>query len=254
VLKEPKPQAKADPQAPPNGDGYVTSVANAPDPNRPRLTPGHVNGEGSVVLPSLKGLPPSMQQTVAVSDAVNRPDHPWNYTWANPGDREKMKGQLEDLARKALGLDQPPPAPKSRRVSAHKKQQAAPQPLEPTPLEHEQFRVFELSYGAGATLVLTADTGGPLAQQKFVTLVAQPDLYGNLLVLLKYVTDGAHLDENPRMRLIDAVDAMADNRGELLFELRSVSSRQFALYRVLRGSAEKLFVTSGSSFEMGGEE
>jgi hypothetical protein len=47
---------------------------------------------------------------------------------------------------------------------------------------------------------------------------------------------------------VDAVDAMADNRGELLFELRGATERQFALYRVLRGQAEKLFVTNGGSF------
>ena len=50
------------------------------------------------------------------------------------------------------------------------------------------------------------------------------------------------------MHLIDAVDAMDDNRGELLFELRGETQRQFALYRVLRGTAEKLFVTGGSTF------
>ena len=65
-----------------------------------------------------------------------------------------------------------------------------------------------------------------------------------MLVLFKSVTDGAHLDEAPRMRLVDAVDAMADNRGELLFELRGKTQRQFALYRVLRGEATRLFVTS----------
>jgi hypothetical protein len=37
------------------------------------------------------------------------------------------------------------------------------------------------------------------------------------------------------------VDAMADNRGELLFELRGKTQRQFALFRVLRGSAEQMF-------------
>jgi hypothetical protein len=100
-------------------------------------------------------------------------------------------------------------------------------------------------------MVLTAHTGGPAAQQKFATLVAQPDLYGNVLVLLKSVTDGAHLDESPRMHLVDAVDAMADNRGELLFELRGAAQRQFALYRVLRGQAEKLFVTGGGDFGAG---
>jgi hypothetical protein len=91
----------------------------------------------------------------------------------------------------------------------------------------EQFRVFELAYGSGATLVLSAHSAGPLAQEKLITLIAQPDLYGNVLVLLKSVTDGAHLDETPRMRLVDAVDAMADNRGELLFELRGATQRQF---------------------------
>ena len=79
------------------------------------------------------------------------------------------------------------------------------------------------------------------APQKFVTLVAQPDLYGGVLVLFKSVTKAAHLDEKPQMRLVDAVDAMADNRGELLFQLRGKTQRQFALFRVLRGSAEQMF-------------
>jgi hypothetical protein len=107
----------------------------------------------------------------------------------------------------------------------------------------EEFRVFELAYGSGATMVLSARTDGLDGQQRFVTLVAQPDLYGNIVVLLKNVTDGAHLDDKPRMRLVDAVDALADNRGELLFELRGATQRQFVLYRVLRGQADKLFVS-----------
>ena len=92
-------------------------------------------------------------------------------------------------------------------------------------------------------MVLTAHTDGQGEQQKFVTLVGQPDLYGKVVVLLMSVTDAAHLDDAPRMRLVDAVDAMADNRGELLFELRGATQRQFALYRVLRGQANKLFVS-----------
>jgi hypothetical protein len=109
----------------------------------------------------------------------------------------------------------------------------------------EQYRVFALTYGSGATMVLSAHTAGAGAQEKLVTLVAQPDLYGNVKVLLKSVTDAAHLDSTPRMRLVDAVDAMADNRGELLFELRGATQRQFALYRVLRGQATQLFVSAG---------
>lgn len=97
-------------------------------------------------------------------------------------------------------------------------------------------------------MVLSAHTDAPPAERKFVTLIAQPDLYGNPLVLLKNVTDASHLDDTPRMRLVDAVDALADNRGVLLFELRGKTQRQFALYRVLRGTAEKIFVTGGGEF------
>jgi hypothetical protein len=64
---------------------------------------------------------------------------------------------------------------------------------------------------------------------------------------VKNVTDAAHLDETPRMRLVDAVDAMADNRGELLFELRGSTEMQFALYRVLRGQATRVFVSGGEA-------
>jgi hypothetical protein len=196
-----------------------------------------------------------MQQVVAVSDVRSRPEHPWNYSWAQPDDESKMKSALEEIARNALGLKPPAAAPAPKRTTVHKNTKPAPTPpTPPAPLLDEQFRVFELAYGSGATLVLTAHIDAPSAQMKFVTLVAQPDLYGNVLTLLKSVTDGAHLDETPRMRLVDAVDAMADNRGELLFELRGATQRQFALYRVLRGQAEKLFVSGGGDFGTTGKE
>jgi hypothetical protein len=191
-----------------------------------------------------------MEQTVAVSDPRNKAEHPWVFSWADPADELKMKADLENIARTALGLNGPAtPAAKAKTAttSATRAKHAAA-PAEPAPLAGEEFRVFELAYGSGATLVLTAHTDGPPEKQKFVTLIAQPDLYGSLLVLFKSVTDAAHLDDTPRMRLVDAVDAMADNRGELLFELRGSTQRQFALYRVMRGTAEKLFVTSGGVF------
>jgi hypothetical protein len=234
----------------PTDIGHAESVPDATDPDRPLLKRGKSSGNDIDVAPSLMGFPPDLQQAVAVSDAKNHPEHPWSYSWSNPDDEAKMKSSLEDMARDALGLNPPPAkaAPAPKRATAKKTAKPAPPPPPPAPLVGEQFRVFELAYGSGATLVLTAHTGGPAAQQKFVTLVAQPDLYGNVLVLLKNVTDGAHLDEKPRMRLVDAVDALADNRGELLFELRGATERQFALYRVLRGQAEKLLVSGGGEF------
>ena len=234
----------------PADEAYVESVPDSTDPNRPRLQRGKVNAQGLAVLPTLMGLPPDMHQAVAVSDAKSRPEHLWTYSWSNPEDEGKMKAELEDLARKTLGLTPPPApaAPAARRTAtttaARRKAVPPPAPPPPVPLPDEQYRVFELAYGSGATMVLSARTDGTGVHEKFVTLVAQPDLYGNVVVLLKSVTDAAHLDDAPRMRLVDAVDAMADNRGELLFELRGATQRQFALYRVLRGQADKLF-TSG---------
>ncbi|MGD0480877.1 MAG: hypothetical protein ABSA42_11960 [Terracidiphilus sp.] len=227
-------------------DSYVNSVDKSSDPDRPHLFRGKSAGFDGPVAPSLLGLPPDMHQEVAVSDLTDRPEHVWDYTWASPDDEAKMKVAMEDLARTALGLN-PPPAPAKpahKTTSTVHKPVRPTQPPQPASLVDEQFRVFELAYGSGATMVLSAHTSGTGAQEKFVTLVAQPDLYGNIAVLIKNVTDAAHLDDTPRMRLVDAVDALADNRGDLLFELRGSTQRQFALYRVLRGDATRIFLSN----------
>lgn len=281
-------------------DSDTAGVSSAPpDPDRPRLMHGKPADLEPAELPKLTGNPASMQQVVAVSDAANRPVHPWAYSWADPADATHYKQQMEALARAALGLDKPPaPVKKTTKASTARTTKKKTSLLatatdEPAPLADEQFHVYELSYGASATMVLTAATArpepapaaqaqqaatedapkivrrsapgqksatvqsqikddapapeaGPSAKpapQKFVTLIAQPDLYGGVLVLYKSVTDSAHLDETPRMRLIDAVDATADNRAELLFEMQGDGQRQFALFRVLRGSAEQMFAT-----------
>ncbi len=247
ALTKPKPKPA---ETPLDAEGAVSSLPDVSDPDRPRLKRGDRDAGPAKVEPTLKGLPDDMSQTVAVSDARTRPEHPWTFSWADPSDEMKMKEQMEDIARQALGITPtpPPPAKTVRRSAAVKKAVPATPPAEPPSLEAEQFRVFELAYGSGATMVLSAHTSGAPASQKFVTLIGQPDLYGNVLVLMKNVTDASHLDETPRMRLVDAVDALADNRGELLFELRGDTSRQFVLYRILRGRADKLFTTFGGNF------
>jgi hypothetical protein len=232
-------------------EAYVSDVATATDPERPHLIRGKSEGFAAPVLPSLMGMPPDIEQVVAVSDVKTRPDHPWNYSWANPDDEAKMKAAMEDIARTALGLNPPPapaakPKPASKSATTHKSAKPAALPP-PAPLLDEQFRVFELAYGSGATMVLSAHTDPASGPVKFVTLIAQPDLYGNVAVLVKNVTDAARLDDMPRMRLVDAVDAIADNRGELLFELRGATQRQFALYRVLRGQATRIFVSGADA-------
>jgi hypothetical protein len=229
-------------------EAYVDSVQKSSDPDRPHLFRGKSAGLDGPVTPSLLGLPPDMHQEVAVSDLTDRPEHVWDYSWANPDDEAKMKAAMEDLARTALGLNPPPapakPATRTRTTTAARKPKQPAPPPQPAPLLDEQFRVFELAYGSGATMVLSARTDGSGKPQKFVTLVGQPDLYGNVAILIKNVTDAVQLDETPRMRLVDAVDALADNRGDLLFEMRGSTQRQFALYRVLRGDATRIFLSN----------
>lgn len=211
------------------------------DPNRPRLRRGKMGEQQLVLTPQLKGLPDDMNQAVAVSDAATRPEHLWKYHWADPADEEKMKSALEQMARDAMGMTPPAKPPVKNARSAKTKKPAAP--VEPAALGDENFKSFELAYNSNATLVLTATNNKTGKEAKYITLIAQPDLYGNPMVVFKQVTDLVHLDETPRMRLVDAVDAMADHRGELLFELRTSYDRQFALYRVYRGTAEKIFTT-----------
>jgi len=229
--------------------GHVENLPEVTDPDRPRLKRGKSNGGNLEVVPSLMGIPPDMQQTVAVSDGRDTPEHPWVFHWANHDDELQTKAKLEAAARTVLGLDPPPapPTPAAKTKTVHAKTRLTLPPA-PAPLADEQFRVFELAYGAGATLVLTAHTDAPEKEQKFVTLVAQPDFYGGVQILLKNVTDARHLDDSPRLRLVDAVDAEADNRGELLFEARGATERHFVLYRVLRGQAEPIFTSAPLGF------
>lgn len=214
------------------------------DPNRPRLRRGMMGEQKLELTPGLKGLPDDMDQAVAVSDAASRAEHLWKYHWADLADEEKMKTALEAIARDAMGMTPPPVVKKPVKPGARTaKPKPLTEPAEPPALGDENFKSFELTYNSNATLVLTATNNLTGKDAKYITLIAQPDLYGNPLVVFKQVTELLHLDDMPRMRLIDAVDAMADHRGELLFELRTNEERQFALYRVVRGRAEKIFVT-----------
>ena len=106
-------------------EGYVSDVATLSDPDRPHLFRGKSAGFNAPVTPSMVGMPPEMQQEVAVSDATDRPEHLWNYTWANPEDEAKMKAAMEELARTALRLNPPAAPAKSTHKSASKSHKPA---------------------------------------------------------------------------------------------------------------------------------
>jgi hypothetical protein len=217
-------------------------------------------------LPKLSGLPgdADLHQMIAVSDAKDRPPHNFARDWQDDEERNTIQQKLEAVAREQLAAyegahpaaaaTKPEPAAPSKlahstanrtRSTAAKKATAAPA-TEPEKLVDEDLRGFELSYGAMPTFVFHAHTDGLGPTLRYVTIVAQQNMQGDPEVVFKNVTDATHLDQTPRMKLVDAVDPDASNRASLLFELRAQNSRQFALYRVIGGRADQIFVTGST--------
>jgi hypothetical protein len=245
---------------PPKGDqGSVAGVGSLnDDPNRPLLHRGKPAAALTEAdLPKLSGLPgdADLHQLVAVSDAADRPPHDFTLTWTDENEHQAILAKMQEAARAQLtayeAANAPtPPAPppdtrhpntKLRRGVAH---EVPPPP--PEPLLDEQLKGYYLSYGGTPTYVYSAHTDGLGASLRFVTIVAQVGPQGEPQIAIKSVTDAAHLDRTPRMRLVDVVDAEASNRASLLFELRAHNSRQFALYRVIGAQASQTFLTGST--------
>jgi hypothetical protein len=234
-----------------------------------------------VEIARLAGQPDNLKLMAAVSDAKTRVPHSYVYSWADPEDAKKMQAALEDVAKNLLAGNTvtatvsgqtvakasnaargtgsakattskstgtvtnsqatSPHSTSTKTGAGHKA--AAPKPALPA-LEDEQFKAYELSFGGGATLVLSARAGEG-DQTKYVTIVAKPDFNGVPQILFKQVTSEAELDVVPRMRLVDAVDTDADNRAELIFALAGKTDQQFAIYKVRDRSIEQVFSTGG---------
>jgi len=172
------------------------SAAQPPvDPDRPRLEYKAPTEQAKLEkAAALFGLPPDMNQIAGVSDSRSSETFPLTFTWANPDDENKMKAALEEIAQKSIAPAPAAPAKPAGTAAAHRKAHQPPPPPAPA-LTDEDFRVYSLSFGGGATMVLTARSTTTPA--KYVTIVAEPDFYGNAKVLLQQVaTDGA-LDISP---------------------------------------------------------
>ena len=243
-----------------SGDGSPVSSVNEGDPDRPRLSRGKpVAAEAPLQAAKLTGLPPDLQQMAAISDPVNREEHPYAYPWPDPAEAPKMQAAVEQLAIKvaltggispaeligpASAATKPVRTTTTRSTPAHK---LAPKPPAVV-LSDKDFHAYELSYNGGATLVFTAKAtigpnNGGVTEEKYVTIIAQPDFNGDPQLRFQSVTDAKHLDITPRMKLIDAVDTNGDNRAELIFELMRATDRQFAIYTIKGLQAEQAFAT-----------
>ena len=109
------------------------------------------------------------------------------------------------------------------------------------------LRAFDLDFSNSPTLVLTAKVAAPSANPAigefdyFVTVVARVDINGQAQKVFSSVTDNNHLDAFPRLEIIDALDADANGRGDLLFRQHSDSGVNYALYRVYPYEMVKVF-------------
>lgn len=218
------------------------------DPDRPTLhrgTPATRSVEQEI--PPLNGLPKEMRQLVAVSDAKDRDEHDFTRPWDSGAERDNVLGKMQAFARAKLAAydgSSSIPAPVPKAVGARQKKAAAvPAAAVLAPVTDEVLKGYTLSYGGTATYVYQASSPGSGGVIRYVTIVAQEDSLAGMKLALANVTDTNHLDRTPWMRLVDAVDAEASNRASLLMEMRAQHTRQFALYRVIGGSAEQTFLS-----------
>jgi hypothetical protein len=253
----PKLRRRSDDSAssrPPDG-AAPESPSSAADPDRPRLSHGIPADLKNEPTP-LEVTPVAMGQIVAVSDAGSVATESFAYDWGSPADAANAQKELEAQAVQLLTAAAPATlSTTTAKTTAAKKKTTATQsatahktaqrrkakPLETaSPLKDVHFNAFALTYGSGATLVLTAHE---VSGTRSIAVIALQDIYGKIQVLWHSITDDTHLDVTPRMTLIDAVDPRGDGRANLLFEQRNDTDRRFVLYVVGAVNAEQVFAT-----------
>ena len=167
----------------------------------------------------------------AISDAGDYHGRSMLYA-LSPGERQVQEQQVLKLAldeiRAFAAKRNGPPIPKTAAITDY------------------DVRAFDLDYSSSPTIVLTAKL--PITEPKappgfsyFVTMVARVDINDQAQKLFVSVTDTRHLDAYPRLELIDALDADANGRGDLLFRQYSDVGISYGLYRVSAYQIEKIF-------------
>lgn len=229
------------PPAPPPAAKAPSESESIDDPSRPILRRGKPNpnvrhetmktfseDEFATSRPTQPAAsktekPADIRVIPAISDAGGPDPRPYSFD-TTPKEEASYREKMLDLAAAQLGW-QPPPATRSARVP--KAGTARPA------FDDAQLKIFDLSNSNEPVLVLSAKTPVTSSEDpKEITLIARTNLEGELRKLFFSKTDSHHLDETPRMELIDAVDADGDGRGELLFRRTFDLGSTYAIYRV----------------------
>ena len=251
VFKRPAPApSKSDSAGAETSTPAITQAAaasNDNDPNRPVLSRTKTTKPAPVAdtdsAPSKPGATSSAtikasRAYPAISDAGNYETRSLLYSLTS-GERQIQEDQMRKMAmveiRAFAAKHTGPPIPKTAVITDY------------------EVRAFDLEFSSSPTVVLTAKL--PLAAAKgqresgftyYVALVARVDINDQAQKIFASVTDSTRLDAFPRMELIDAVDADANGRGDLLFRQYSDIGISYGLYRVSPYQIEKIF-EGGSS-------
>jgi hypothetical protein len=187
----------------------------------------------------------------AVSDEHGPDARPYAFEM-KPGEEESYRKKMLTLAAtevqakaRAMTPVMPGAAPAKRTPA---RPAAKPKSTAPT-FDDIQFHAYDLWNTNEPVFVMSAqahlppDPASPSTGPRTytITLVARADIYLELHKLLADVTDEQHLDEFPKLELIDAVDADGDGRGDLLFREISDAGTAWAIYRPSADSLYPLF-------------
>jgi hypothetical protein len=174
----------------------------------------------------------------AISDAGAYEGHSLMYSMSS-AERANKADQL-----RALAIDEISKFIKARKTPALPKGAA---------ITTYDLRAYHLDFSSSPTFVLTANLtvdgakalrGG--AFDYYVTVVAREDINGNPIRIFGLVSDTNHLDAFPRLEMVDAVDADANGKADLLFRQYSDVGISYSLYRVYPYDMQKIF-EGGSS-------
>ncbi|MHB8301865.1 MAG: hypothetical protein ACYDC6_03360 [Acidobacteriaceae bacterium] len=242
-----------------------------PDPNRPIMAYGKPPQQIATAFPAADTG--SRQQMVAISDSATHPVVSFAYPWANAAAKNSMHRQVELLAQRLLqssllakakaqadaaaatsaadqaAQDSPPKLmrrPKAKPAAAATP--AAPTTPELPPLSKVDTRCFALTPGKTPsaetpTCILSAESIVQGCPTRYVTVIAQPDIYGVPQSISQAITDASDLHIHPRARLVDILDAAANGQGDILFEIDGAKQRQFGIYQVSGGKVKLAYIS-----------
>lgn len=223
-------------------------VANN-DPDRPTLKRGAQPQPPAPAPEAKTSAKPARQELhvlkVAVSDASQPQGRPFEFQW-EPAQKASAEANIKKMAEAELRKNA-----RERGITLG--------PKDKVEFADFDFRAFDVDYSNNPQIVVAAkfiptqkqipslspaSQADVLVRGFLVTMVARVNYDGQMERIYGEVSDPRDLDNNPEMRLVDAVDVDSDNRAELVFVLNTDAGRRFGIYRLYGLSMNEVFTTA----------